>query len=409
VGLAGLFLSSALPARSARRRGGQLRVAHVMRSDPQVYGMQRVLLTELVEQRARGVDASYLVLHEQRMGAEEADQMSGLCAVQGVPVIEVPVQGRFSLAEIRDVQRALEQAEIDVVHTHGYKGDVYGLLAARSARLPVVGEVHGWLFPDPVKQPLIRFYEWLDAQVLKRMDRAIALSHHYRRMLLRMGFSAERLRLVPSGIDAAEVRARSRGIDLRARLGIPPESPTVGMLSRLSHEKGVDLFVQAMAAVVRSHPEVRAVVFGSGPLEEELRGLAGRLGLEQHLTWAGYVDASADALRALDVVAQTSRIEALPQVLMEAMIMERPTVVTPVGGCPELVKSGQTGYVVPGHEPELIAAAIKRLLVNRELARRMGRAGAERIAKEYSMDLWFRRTSALYEELAAGAPAVASA
>jgi glycosyltransferase involved in cell wall biosynthesis len=376
-----------------------MRVVHVMKSDPVVYGMQRVLLTELVQLRSRGVDARFLVLHENRLGAA-ADRLCQLAEAQSVPVIRVPVAGRFALSEVQSVRRAVEQSGADLVHAHGYKGDLFGLLAARLARVPVVGEVHGWLFPKG--RTLVRFYEWLDVQVLKRMDLTVVLSEHYRKLLLQMGFSPSRLRLVPSGINTDELRARVAGIDLRGQLGVPPDSPTVGMLTRLSPEKGVDLFVEAMAFVARVHPNVRGIVFGDGPLEAELKALGERLGLREHLIWAGYVDAAADALRSLDVLAQTSRYEALPQVLMEAMVMERPTVVTPVGGCPELVRNGETGFVVPAKEPELIAAAICRLLADPDLRLRMGQAGARRMEQEYSMDRWFQRTLSLYEEAVRG-------
>ena len=374
-----------------------MRVLHVMKSDPVLYGMQRVLLNELVEQRAHGVDACYLSLHETRMGSQ-ADAMSEVARSRDVPVVKVPIAGRISYSAIRAVADAISGAGADIVHTHGYKGDVFGVLGARLARVPVVGEVHGWLFPTLRSDPLIAFYEWLDAQVLKRMDCAIAPSDHYRRLLLGMGFKAKRVKLVPNGVVADELRARAQGHDLRAQLGIPEGSPVVGVLARLSHEKGVDLFVRAMAFVRRVHPNVRAVITGGGPREAELKALTSELGLGEHVIWAGFVPSSVDAMRAFDVVALTSRIEALPQVLLEAMIMERPTVVTPVGGCPEIVVDGETGLVAGSLEPEMIAASISRLLSSPELAREMGKAGARRVEKEFSMGLWFDRTQALYEE-----------
>ncbi len=374
-----------------------MRVLHIMRSEGKFYGAERVLLTELVTLRARGVDARYLVLEETRE-SDAGDEVYQAAAAHGIPVIKVRIAHRFSLREVLAVRRAVMDQNPDLIHAHGYKGDFFGLLAGRLARVPLVGEVHGWLFPEG--QPLIRFYEWLDAHALRRMDAAIVLSAYYRELLLKLGFAERSLRLIPSGIDVAAVRARGKGVDLRASFGLPAGCPTVGMLSRLSHEKGVDIFLEALALLVRAHPEARGIVFGTGPLEGELRAHAERLGLGAHLTWAGYVADSADALRSLDVLAMTSRIEALPQVLMEAMVLERPTVVTPVGGCPELCRDGETGIVVPDHSPEKIAAAIGRLLVDPAAARRMGEAGARRIDAEYSLEVWFERTLALYEELA---------
>jgi glycosyltransferase involved in cell wall biosynthesis len=120
--------------------------------------------------------------------------------------------------------------------------------------------------------------------------------------------------------------------------------------------------------------------------------------------WAGYCGEAMDALRALDVLVMTSRIEALPQTLMEAMVMGRPAVVTPVGGCPELVVDGETGFVSPTLEPEAIAGRICHLVERPEQAREMGERGAARMEAGYTMEDWARRTIALYEELLTRSP-----
>jgi glycosyltransferase involved in cell wall biosynthesis len=372
-----------------------MRVIHVMRESEEIYGAERVILAELAKQRADGLDAQFLMLEETRIEGRP-DKMGKAVTALGVPLIRVPVHSQISWGMIRDVRDRLRGANADVIHTHGYKGDFIGLLGGRLAKIPVVGEVSGWLFPKRDLQ--IRFYEWLDVQTLKRMDRILVLSDHYRRLTMRMGMGWK-VRLVPSGVDIEGLRARAGKADLRARLGLAPGTPLVGMLSRLSLEKGVDLFVEAMAYVARRLPDARGVVFGTGPEEARLKEQARRLGLEQHLIWAGYCAEAMDALLSLDVVALTSRFEALPQTLMEAMVMKRPAVVTPVGGCPELVLDGETGIVTPNHDPERIASAFCHLLSKPELARQMGERGARRIEENYTMDHWSRRTLAVYEGL----------
>ncbi|MCC6748425.1 MAG: glycosyltransferase [Deltaproteobacteria bacterium] len=372
-----------------------MRVVHLMKGSACVYGAERVLLAELAELRAQGVDARFVMLQEARLG-EQSDVLGQAVEALGLPVARVPVESVFSRRVVADLRRVLEEERPAVVHSHGYKADVIGLLACRLAKLPIVGEVSGWLFPK--EDYKVRFYEWLDVQALKRMDRVIVLADHYRRMTLRMGIGREQLRLIPSGVDPASLRARAGRAELRQRLGLPVGVPTVGMLTRLSPEKGVDIFLRAVALVAPAVPRMRAVIFGTGPEEETLRGLAAELGIEQWVVWAGYVDEAMDALLALDVVAQTSRTEALPQTLMEAMVMERPVVVTAVGGCPELVVDGRTGFVSPSMDPETIAARILCLLTRPELRRQMGVEGARRIDERYTLRKWAQDTIQLYEE-----------
>jgi glycosyltransferase involved in cell wall biosynthesis len=372
-----------------------MKVIHIMRESEEIYGAERVILAELAKQRTDGIDAQFLMLEETRIEGRP-DKMGKAVSALGVPLIRVPVHSQISWSMIREVRDRMQAERPDVIHTHGYKGDFLGLLGARLAKVPVVGEVSGWLFPKRDLQ--IRFYEWLDVQTLKRMDLILVLSDHYRRITARMGMG-DRARLVPSGVDVAGLRARAGKVDLRAKLGLSPSTPVVGMLSRLSLEKGVDLFVEAMSYVARRLPEARGVVFGTGPEEARLKEQTRRLGLEEHVIWAGYCADAMDALLSLDVVALTSRFEALPQTLMEAMVMKRPAVVTPVGGCPELVLDGETGLVTPNHDPERIAAAFCHLLESPELAIQMGERGAARIEQNYTMDHWSRRTLAVYESL----------
>ncbi|MCC6748120.1 MAG: glycosyltransferase [Deltaproteobacteria bacterium] len=374
-----------------------MRVLHLMRGSEEVYGAERVIFAELEKLRLAGVDARFLMLQESRLG-EAGDLMGKLLEEMGVPVVRVPVDKAISTRAVTDLRRAIEREAPQVVHTHGYKGDVYGLLACRLAKVPVVGEIHGWLFPRD--DYVIRFYEWLDVQALKRMDAVIVLADHYRRMILRMGFQSQRIKLIPSGVDVPALKAKVGQADLRQRLGIAADRPVIGMLTRLSHEKGVDLFLRAFALVRRRHPRAVGVVFGDGPERQALAQLAAELELgPTELVWAGYCAEAMDALCALDVVAQTSRTEALPQALMEAMVMERPVVVTAVGGCPELVQEGETGYVVPSSDPETIAARLCHLIEHPDLALRMGRSGAARIAEGYTMQHWVERTLRVYETL----------
>lgn len=372
-----------------------------MRGSEYIYGAERVVVAELIKLREVGIDAHFLMLKETRLGSD-SDVLGDLIASHDIPITYVSVSGRISLRMILDLRRALLDLNPAVVHTHGLKGDVLGLAACKLARIPVVGEVSGWLFP---KDDLtIRFYEWLDAQALKRMDAAIVLSEHYRKMLLKMKYPPGRVRLIYSGIDIEGLRAKVGRVDLRKQLGIDPDRPTVGMLTRLSPEKGVDIFLRAMARVVRHHPEVQGVIYGEagpdGNEDEKLKLLARDLELEDHIIWAGFVEHAMDALLSLDILAQTSLTEGLPQTVMEGLLMERPVVATPAGGSAELVLHDETGYLTQGFEPAPVAELICRMLDDPETARKLAKNGVRHIEDTFSMDRWAERTIALYREMA---------
>lgn len=371
-----------------------MRVLHLMRSSENIFGAERVLLAELTALRAHEVDARFLIIQETRQGTA-GDMMAQAAQELSVPVIRLPVSGQFSIDMIKRLKDVIVEQSPQIIHTHGYKADVLGLAAARLAHIPVVGEISGWLFLK--QRPLIRFYEWMDVQALKQMDRTIVLADYYRRLIRHMGFRAERIRVIPSGIDQAKLCLQAGKIIFRQSLNVPDYTPTVGMLTRLSFEKGVDVFLRCMRYVLRLYPSAQGIIFGNGPELPKLTEAAQQMGIEKNIIWAGYVQESVDALLALDVVVQSSRIEALPQTLMEAMALGKPVVTTEVGGCPELVVDQETGFVVPTFDEEALASRICYLFAHPDLARKFGQAGAKRIEEKYSMQQWAKQMIRVYQ------------
>ena len=135
-----------------------------------------------------------------------------------------------------------------------------------------------------------------------------------------------------------------------------------------------------------------------GAFQEALERESERLGVRERVEF-GFRDDVPDLLETLDVVALPSWTEGLPIVLLEAMAHGRPVVATPVGGTPELVTDGETGLLVPPRDPEALAAALRRVLDDPDLARRLGTAARARVAERFTAAEQARRTLAIYDDV----------
>jgi glycosyltransferase involved in cell wall biosynthesis len=210
---------------------------------------------------------------------------------------------------------------------------------------------------------------------------------------------------VHNGIAIPAAPPGANGV--RAELGIPTEARLVAEVGRLCAVKGQRELIEAVARLADRRPDLHALVVGDdleagGRYRDELVRAANSLGVSARVLFAGYRPDVPAILDVVDVVVLPSWIEGLPIVLLEAMAHGLPVVATPVGGTPELVVDGETGLLVPPHDPERLAEAIERLLAEPELGRRLGEAGRARVRERFAEEAMTGRVLRLYDEIAAG-------
>jgi glycosyltransferase involved in cell wall biosynthesis len=264
----------------------------------------------------------------------------------------------------------------------------------------VVTTVHSDLALDYSNPLQAAAYGYLDRLTWGAVDRMVAVSEGLAAALASRGWPRARMAVVPSGV---ELEQTDHGGILRS--GTLPEAdgrPTVGTVARLVVVKDLDLLLDAAAELSRLVPDVRVVVVGDGPEAPRLRAEAAARGLEQVVFFTGELRPAWPALEAFDVYLLTSRSEGLPVSVLEAMACGLPVVGTRVGGVPEAVEEGVSGFLVSRQSSrEQTAAALAerlaRLLGDDELRRRMGAAGARRVAREFSARVTARRMLRVYE------------
>ncbi len=316
---------------------------------------------------------------------------------RGFEVHSMPMRSSLDLAAILGLRRLFGRLRPDVLHFHTSRAHVLSAWAALGLAGPVRVATRRMDYPLR-RDPVTRFLYG------RALDRVVAISEAVRREVLRLGVPPGKVSLVPSGIDPGRFRPLLEGGEearrvARRRLGLPGEGLVVGTAATHHPRKGLDVLLGAAALLLERGLDFHLLLAGTGPAGEELKEQARRLGLERRVFFPGRVEPSEKIYAALDVFCLPSRKEGLGVAALEAMASGLPVAASRVGGLAESVVEGETGILVPPGDPAALAAALERLLLDRELRARMGRAGAARVGRRYTARAMGEGNRKIYREL----------
>ena len=296
---------------------------------------------------------------------------------------------------VRELTAFLRGNRADVLVTHGYKSNLLGRPAARQAGVPIVSVSRGWT-SENVK---VRCYEALDRLHLRFMDRVVCVSAGQARKALEAGVRADRVRVIRNGARLSAFADPDPAGRARLRQLAGSDGPVLLAAGRLSPEKGFRLLVEAAGFVRRAVPAARFVVCGEGAERVSLERQIRRLGLTDVVRLVGHRSDLDALLSWTDVVVLPSYTEGLPNVVLEAAAAGVPVVATAVGGTPEVVVDGQTGYLVPSGNAAGLADRIIDLLRHPDRAAAFGQAARRRMRDHFSFDVQARAYQTLFAEL----------
>jgi glycosyltransferase involved in cell wall biosynthesis len=338
-----------------------------------LYGAERVILTLCRELNRMG--------HETTIGVFENahrpnTEILTVARSMKLPVQVIPCANRFDRTAIRVLQSVFEQSEPEVLHAHGYKADLYGYLAAKKSKATLVSTCHTWLDNDW----RVYLYGVIDRFVLRRFQMIVAVSDDVAKRLREARVPENKIRIINNGID---IDAFSNA-EPALRKGVPPTQRIVGLVGRLSPEKGIEYFLSAASKIKISHPQTTFVVVGEGPERNNLEATARKLGIQDSVRFTGKLDNMAEVYASLDVIVSSSLKEGLPLTILEALAAKLPVVATSVGAVPTVILHNQTGLLAPPRDADALASEIIRLLDNPELARALGIEGHKLVREHFS-------------------------
>jgi glycosyltransferase involved in cell wall biosynthesis len=206
--------------------------------------------------------------------------------------------------------------------------------------------------------------------------------------------------VIPNGVRAGSGQVDEAAVRcLRQRLGISAKGLVVGTVARFNWKKGYEFFIRAVAIVVKEMPTVRFVAFGDGPLKDEMTALVARLGLRDHILFAGWEPDVRSKLALFDIYVCASIIEGMSNAILEAMAERRPVIATAVGGNPETIRDGETGCLVPPADPKSLATAILDLAQDPDRRRAMGEAARTSVERDFTVTRMVERMQDFYTTL----------
>jgi len=318
----------------------------------------------------------------------------------GARVIDVPISRRIRPREdfraLIALYRLFKKERPDVVHTHTSKAGFIGRLAARLAGVPLILHTIHELPQNSVRSRKAKFvYRILERLAALWAHHLVTVSYANQRQIL-----AERicppgkLTTIREGLELEKYVPAQPAQDVRARLGIPPNALVIGTAARLEPAKGYGYLLEAFESIRGAHPDAWLVCAGTGHLEQELRGKAG-----PQVIFTGWVDDLVSTMASYDVFVLSSLYEGLGIVLLEAMALSRPVVSTAVGGTTDVVVDGETGYLVPARDPQALVSRVLQLLEDPDRRAAFGKAGRERVEREFRAEVADDGMLALYQKL----------
>jgi glycosyltransferase involved in cell wall biosynthesis len=313
--------------------------------------------------------------------------------LKGLKVEIIPCDGKIDRRAVDVIRHCLQIHSIDLVHTHGYKANFYGYLAARGKGVPAVATYHlDW----PDRGLALRLYHLFDRLVVRRFGKIAAVSEAVARSLRRSGVPSAKIVTIDNGIDLSPF-AQARPI-LQEEISERPDA-LIGLVGRLTPQKGCEYFLRAAQRVLIDFPRTLFVLVGEGPDRRKLEELVRDLNIAERVIFAGHREDMPGVYASLDILVLPSINEGLPMTLIEAMAAARPVIATPVGAIPKLIIPEQTGLLVNPRDPVGLAAALGRLISNPDLRHRLGRDGQAWVMRRFSAEAMAQQYAEIYQEV----------
>ena len=304
-----------------------------------------------------------------------------------------------AVRQLRRFVRWLKSARIDILHTHDFYTNVFGMAGGALGRLPV-------------RIASMRETAGMRSASQKQVQRAAySLAHHIvansnavREKLITDGTGAEKVSVVYNGLDLRRLATRASRSESLSLLGLPADGIRprrfISIVANMRHEvKDYPMFLRSARRVKEEIPDAHFLLAGEGDLTDSLRALVRELGIQDSAFFLGRCENVAELLSISEICVLSSKAEGFSNSILEYMAAARPVVVTDVGGAREAVREGETGYLVPSGDDAMMSVRLIALLLDPEKAKLMGNNGKRVVEEKFSCEAQLARTEDLYERL----------
>lgn len=366
---------------------GTIHVVHLIGSTG-LYGAERwilALMRAMDTQRFRSTLINLVDADEEKSAVVQAAEQRGL------PAFDFVTGGKFNIFAAMRLARWARDHRVEIIHGHGYKSDLLGLLTAKLAGCRIMTTPHGWSMGNDRK---LQMYEKLDRFSFRFMDMVCPLSPDLARGLSGT-VDHSKFRLIYNGVDIDEIQ-KTQPVQRTY-----PESYTIGYIGQLIERKNMSTLLSAIQILAKVHSTIKLIVLGDGTKLVELQAECKQHGISKSVDFMGFMPDAISWLKTFDLFVLPSRLEGIPRCIMEALAASVPVVVTDIPGNRDLVSHKETGLLYPVGDSQQLAECIAYMIDHPEVAQEMAHRGNRKIENEYSNRKMAKEYAAVYEELVA--------
>lgn len=349
------------------------------------YGGQEIrILKEALGMRQRG--------HEVILAIAKGGKLVERARKQGFTVYEMEFKKQFSFSALFQLLRIISKHRIDIVNTHSSMDAWLGGIAGKLAKKKVVRTRH---LSTPIRKGL-------NSKLLYNIltDRVVTTSSSIIPMIVEQSkISSDRCSCIPTGVNPDEIKIDyEKVINFRKQLGLKDGDFLAGTACFVRSWKGIPILMKT-AHLLRDIKNLKWVVIGGGYVED-YKGIAEELNLNGVLYFTGHLDVPFDAIAALDIFLLLSTAhEGISQASLQAAYLQKPLITTPVGGLSEVCIEGKTGLLVAPSNPQETAQAVRKLIFDSELRKKLGDNGRQLVQSKFTLQQTLDRMVSVYEDV----------
>ena len=294
-------------------------------------------------------------------------------------VHRLKMHGRFDFRVVGGLCEVIRDRKIDVIHTHGYKSDILGLLAAKRAGIACVSTPHG--FSGSVGFKLATFIR-IGTHMLRYFDRIVPLSEELMDDMKRFKVPESKTSFIRNGVDLTEIDAALANLPVDK--GPDTDSRIIGFIGQMIPRKGIPDLIEVFDQLYQQKADLRLQLLGDGSQRPELEHQAAALSSVNAVEFLGFRSDRLALLSKFSLFVMTSSLEGIPRCMMEAMAVGIPVVAYDIPGVDQLVEHGQTGLLAPFGDKAALVACCTQMLDDPELAATLSRNAREMVNVRYS-------------------------
>lgn len=360
-------------------------IVHLIASSG-LYGAEKWILA-LIRALDSGRFTSTLInLSDKR---NDVSAVVDLAKEYGLNACDFHTGGTYNPLSIVRLSRWLTLNKVNIVHGHGYKADLIGLLSARVSGCKMIATPHGWSKEADIK---LKCYEMLDRYLFRHMDYVCPLSDDLLESVKHC-VKPDKMRLIMNGVDIAEVTDALR-LDIPSGRGF-----RIGYVGQLIERKNLSVLIRAIKVLTERRDEFMLIVVGDGSELNALKELSENIGIKERVHFLGYRKDALSIMKSFDIFVLPSLLEGIPRCIMEAMTAKISVVASNIPGNCDIVHDGKTGLLFEKMDHGDLANKIDKLCSDNNLRLALSKQGYELIKKQFSNHRMALEYQALYQQI----------